>query len=476
MNIYVLTSVNQNYSKYIERFAKSLIRTGADIVPVFAIEPNSKELKSQIESAFKGTNLSPRIFYSKFIPSRFDILKKLVSTLEEEDNYRDFITFIDIDDEVNPTYFNWIRNESLRKKNMVIANVVKHYEDGDSKYPYVSASYLSFNPNDSYLSWGSLIWGKFYSLDLVRIFLSKSKKLSKAQRIYDYEHYCVYMLSMLAKSSSEGVGFSKCSTYIWNRHSESLMTMSIDTVSKIVQSVHTLLPNNPECCIEATYVSLLTSLTSIIRSTDNDYQNAMEALEKFKADNVDIINATFNHLIYKVTALKLHMNSDGTENYGRFLIYQFLTKGTLNNVRSLKYISLSCDEVAMLNTGEFRTLHVLLRFDNKFRNLGVFETIHDTDRRYIDSGKVKFHFISNLRPVDLASKLSKYARNMEEMELITKLIHKSPIYGDLLNTFENEMKPDDWVICVSANDYVLINNKVEKFARQECCVVREVEV
>ena len=474
MNIYVLTSVNHNYSKYIERFAKSLIRTGADIVPVFAVDYNSKDLKDTIISQFKGTKLSPKILYAKFIPSRFEILKKLVKSLEgEEDNHRDCVTFIDIDDEVNETYFDWINNESLRKKSMVIANVVKHYED--SEYPYVSANYLNFNPNDSYLSWGSLIWGKFYSLDLVRIFLSKSKRLDKNQRVYDYEHYCVYMLSMLAKLSSEGVGFSKCSTYIWNRHSGSLMTMSINTVSKIINSVYTLLPNNPECCIESIYVSLLTSLASIIRSTNNDYQKAKEALEKFKADNAKIIDATFNDSVYKVTALKLHLNPDGSENYGRFLIYQFLTKGIINNVNYFKYLTLS-DKVDTLNTGEFRTLHVMLKFDNRFKNLGIFKTIIDTDRRYIESGKVKFHFISNLRPVDLASKLGKYARNMEEMNLITRLVRSSTFSSDLLNIFENEIKSNDWVISVSDSDYVSINNKIEKFSELESCVVREAKV
>lgn len=459
--IYVLTSVNQNYAKYIERFSKSLIRTGADIVPVFAIDSDSEELRAKIGAEFVKAKIFPRIFYVQSIPSRFGIMKQLVNSLGEEgDRYGDFITFIDIDDEVNETYFDWVKDWSLTRRSLVISNVVKHY--GDSELPYVSPGYLNFNPNDSYLSWGSLIWGKFYSLDLVKLFLRKSKNPDLNYKVYDFEHYCVYSLAMMAKLSSEGVGFAKDSTYIWNRHSGSLMTMSVETVSKIVNSVYHLLPNNKECCIESIYVSLLTSMASTFRATDGDNSKVEEILEEFKSKNSRILKATFNDSIYRNVALKLIKNPDGTSNYGRFVIYEFLVKGVFH-VRNLERAFLS-DTVSTLNTGEFRKLHVLLRVD-ELEKSRILDVISNTDDRYIKSGKVKFHFISDLRPLDLAKRLSKCARNFRELKLITDLVGESTILNNLLSFFGDDLTTNDWVICVSSKDYISVNDEIRNLSK-----------
>lgn len=460
--IYVLTSVNQNYAKYIERFSKSLIRTGAEIVPVFAIDSDSEDLRAKIGAEFVKAKIFPRIFYVQAIPSRFSIMKQLVDSLEEGegDRYGDFITFIDIDDEVNETYFDWTKDWSLARKSLIISNVVKHYED--SELPYVSPGYLNFNPNDSYLSWGSLIWGKFYSLDLVKLFLRKAKSPDLNYKVYDFEHYCVYSLAMMAKLSSEGVGFAKDSTYIWNRHSGSLMTMSVETVSRIVNSVYHLLPNNKECCIESIYVSLLTSMASTFRASNGDASKVGEILEEFKSKNSRILKATFNDSIYRNVALKLIKNPDGSYNHGRFVIYEFLVEGVFL-MRRLE-LAFQSDTVSTLNTGEFRKLHVLLRV-GELKKSKILDIISDTDTRYIESGKVKFHFISNLSPLNLAKRLSKYARNFRELNLITSLVSESTISNNLTSFFEDDLFINDWVICISSKDYISVNDEIENLSK-----------
>lgn len=465
--IYVLTSVNRDYEKFIKRYSESLLKTGAEIVPVFAVDSEAKYLKSIIESEFKETNLSPKIFFSKFIPSRFQIMKDLVKYLEDKERFDDYLTFIDIDDEVNETYFEWIKDKSLNTKSLVISNVVKHYED--SEFPYVAPNYLNFNPNDSYLSWGSLIWGKFYSLDLVKLFLNNSKRLDSSQRVYDYEHYCVYSLAILAKLSSEGVGFSKRSTYIWNRHSGSLMTMSISTVSKIVQSVFTLLPRNTECCIEAIYVSLLTSLASIPKTSDYDFdfRKIREALEEFKSTNLDVLNSTFGNPVYQGIASSLYTNQDGSANLGRFIIYNFLVSGEFDN-EAFRYAFMSVDEVPLFNTGEFGKLHALIRFGHNFSDSRIFDIILNTDRRYLESGKVKFYFITDLEPLDLVSKLAKHSRSLKELNFVSNLIDGNILTKDSLSALEASLLPNDWIICTKDDKYVSINKKIEELSRSKC--------
>lgn len=463
--IYVLTSVNQNYAKYIERFSKSLIRTGADIVPVFAVDSDSEDLRARISSEFVKAKIFPRIYYVQAIPSRFGIMKQLVDSFgeAEKDRYGDFITFIDIDDEVNEAYFDWEKDWSLTRRSLVISNVVKHYED--SEPPYVSPSYLNFNPNDSYLSWGSLIWGKFYSLDLVRLFLRKAKSLDLNYKIYDYEHYCVYSLAMMAKLSSEGVGFAKDSTYIWNRHSGSLMTMSVETVSKIVNSVYHLLPNNKECCIESIYVSLLTSMASTFRASNGDASKVGEILEEFKSKNSRILKETFNDSIYRNVALKLIKNQDGSNNYGRLVIYEFLVRGVFS-MGKLERAFLS-DTVSTLNTGEFRKLHVLIRIGHDFSDSRLFEIISDTDKRYIESGKVKFYFITDLKPLELASKLCKYSRSLKEFNFVSNIIDGNILTRDSLSAIESSLSPNDWVLPIKDDKYTSINNKIEELSRSK---------
>ena len=229
--IYVLTSFDKAYEKYYEGFVNNISKNfSGNTILVVGVKKGSfsEEEKEHLFDIMDTSGVSGKIIEVDEVPSRYKILEEafVMSTSNNEENY---FTFVDIDDEIElPSNYKTKLNQ-VASKDLYFLNVVTMY-DGEVK---PTPEYINIEPKDPYYTWGSVIWGRFYSSRIVPKALNS---ILPRRNALDSEYVLLFTLAYLAQV---GAGSDKIEGgyYLWKRHSDSLTAALSPDLDKCVNLV-----------------------------------------------------------------------------------------------------------------------------------------------------------------------------------------------------------------------------------------------
>ena len=266
--IYVLTSFDRNYSKYYEGFLNNISKNfNEHTILIVGVRENefSVEEREDFFNKMEESGISGKIIEVKEVPSRYKILEEAyaMSTSIAEENY--FI-FIDIDDEVELPSEYRLKMDQLIPKDLYFLDVVTMYDQEVKPTP----EYINIEPSDPYYTWGSVIWGRFYSSRVVSKALDSILPSGNA---LDSEYVLLFTLAYL---SQIGAGCEKINGgfYLWKRHSGSLtaaLSPDLETCVNLVDQIESDELHSAK--VEAAF-----TLLSNIASKRNDWNLLVDRL------------------------------------------------------------------------------------------------------------------------------------------------------------------------------------------------------
>lgn len=229
--IYVLTSFDKNYAKYYESFVKNISNNFGERTILLVGVKRGDFSESEIENFFNLMDMSEipgKIIEVDEIPSRYKILEEAyaMSTSLSEESY---FTFVDIDDEVELPENYRCKLEQIYPKDLYFLDVVTMYDQEVRPTP----EYINIEPKDPYYTWGSVIWGRFYSSRIVSKALNSILPSGNA---LDSEYALLFTLAYLAQVGS-GSDVINGGFYLWKRHSNSLTSALSPDLSTCVNLV-----------------------------------------------------------------------------------------------------------------------------------------------------------------------------------------------------------------------------------------------